>query len=61
MQNLVRYNVINQDGRPVIRAVPVAPRAVGAAAPAATRAPREQTGQQPELAQAVRASATDGR
>lgn len=24
MQNLVRYNVINQDGQPVIRVVPVA-------------------------------------
>jgi len=61
MQNLVRYNVINQDGRPVIRAVPVSPRAIGAAAQAAARATREQTGQQQELAQAIRASTTDGR
>ncbi len=61
MQNRVRYNVINQDGRPAIRVVPVSPRVVGAAAQAAARATREQSGQQPELAQAIRASAADGR
>ncbi|HET9017429.1 MAG TPA: hypothetical protein VFN57_17640 [Thermomicrobiaceae bacterium] len=61
MQNRVRYNVINQDGRPVIRAVPVSPRAVGAASQAAARAIREQSAQHQELAQAVRASANDGR
>ena len=61
MQNSVRYNVINQDGRPVIRAVPVSPRAVGAAVQTAARAIREQSVQHQELVQTVRASVNDGR
>lgn len=42
MQTSVRYNVINQDGRPVIRAVPVPSRLNDSLVQTAARDKREQ-------------------
>lgn len=44
MQTLMRYNVVNQDGRPVIRAVPVPRRLNDPLVQDAARAGRDQTG-----------------
>lgn len=41
MQTIVRYNVINQDGRPVIRAVPVPRRLNDSLVETAARDTRE--------------------